>query len=102
MKLRSALLVVAALAALGAGLALCLWGCGGNQPLFTLARAVQHGEELDPHLEAALHRAAARRALAEEVVAGKRTLREAAERFRRLDETNPGYPAGAPRPSGDE
>jgi hypothetical protein len=102
MKLRSALLAVAALTALGIGFALCRWGAGGNQSLFTLARAVQHGEELDPYLEAALHRDAARRALAEEVVAGRLTLREAAEQFRRLDETNPGYPAGAPRPSGDE
>jgi hypothetical protein len=102
MNLRLALLAAAALAALGAGLALCLWGCGGNQALFTLARAVQHGEELDPHLEAALHRDAARRALAEEVVAGKRTLPEAAERFRRLDEAHPGYPPGLPRPTGDE
>jgi hypothetical protein len=103
MIVRPALLAAAALAiALGATLALCRWGAGGNQSLFTLARAVQHGEELDPYLEAALRRDAARRALAGEVVAGRLTLREAAEQFRRLDEANPGYPAGAPRPSGDE
>jgi hypothetical protein len=102
MKLRSALLVVAALAVLGIGLAPCRWGAGGYHALDALARAVQVGEELDPSLEAALHRDAVRRALAEEVVAGTRTMREAAERFRRLNETNPGYPAGAPRPSGDE
>jgi hypothetical protein len=102
MSHRRALFAAAALAAaFGICLALCLWGYGGN-PLFTLARAVQHGEELDPYLEAALRRDAALRALAKEVVAGRRTLREAAEQFRRLDEAAPVYPAGTPRPSGDE
>jgi hypothetical protein len=60
------------------------------------------GEELEPHLEAARHRAEAKRALAAEVVAGRMSLREAAGHFRRLDEANSGFFAHALAPPRDE
>ena len=86
MNLRPALLAAAALAAaFGSCLALGRWGAGGKHDLVALARSVQHGEDLEAHLEAAWCRDEAKRALAAEVVAGRMTLREAAGHFRRLD-----------------
>jgi hypothetical protein len=102
MNLRSALLAAAALAASGIGLALGRWGAGGNATLSALAGALQQAEELAPHIEAARRRDDAKRALAAEVVAGRMTLREAAGRFRRLDEANPGFFAHALGPPRDE
>jgi hypothetical protein len=65
MTLRPALLAAAALAAaFGSCLALCDWGAGGNSTLSALARSVQHGEELDSHVEANRRRFEAKRALA--------------------------------------
>ena len=52
--------------------------------------------------EAGRRRDQAKRALAAEVMAGRMSLREAAGHFRRLDEADPGYPPGIPRPSLDE
>jgi hypothetical protein len=103
MRLRPALLAAAALAAaIGSCLALGRWGAGGNATLSALAGALQQGEEMAPHIEAGRRRADTKRALAAEVVAGRMTLREAAERFRRLDPPDPGYPTGLPRPPRDE
>jgi hypothetical protein len=102
MNLRPALLAAASLAASGICLAVCRWGAGGNATLSALAGALQQGEELAPHLEAARRRDEAKRALAAEVVAGRMTLREAAERFRRLDPPDLVYPTGLPRPPRDE
>ena len=99
MNLRPALFAAAALAAaFGICLALCDWGAGGNSTLSALAGALQQGEEMAPHIEAARRRDEAKRALAAEVVAGRMTLREAAGHFRRLDEADPAYPPGIPRP----
>jgi hypothetical protein len=87
MSLRPALLAAAAIAiTLWATFVLCR---GGKSDLSGLARAVQHGQELDSHLEGGRRRDEARRALAAEVVVGRMSLREATEHFRRLDEANP-------------
>jgi hypothetical protein len=103
MSLRPALLAAAALAAaFGSCLALGRWGAGGNATLSALAGALQQGEEMAPHIDAGQRRDDARRALAAEVVAGRLSLREAIGSFRRLDEANPGYLAGIPRPPGDD
>jgi hypothetical protein len=102
MTLRPALLAAAALAAIWIGLALGHWGAGGKHDLLALAWAFQHGEELEPHIEAAQRRDEAKRALAAEVVAGRMTLHEAAGYFRRLDEADQIYPPGIARPSADE
>jgi hypothetical protein len=103
MNLRSALLAAAALAtALGTYLALCRWGAGGNLDLAAVTRELGRGDDLAPHIEAGQRRDETRRALAAEVVAGRLSLREATGSFRRLDEANPGYPAGIPRPPGDD
>ncbi len=102
MKLRSTLLALAALATVGIGVALCRWGCGENRDLLAIARGVQRGEELDAHFELRWRHNAAKRVLAAEVVAGRMSLREAAGHFRRLDEADPFYPPGSPRPAGDD
>jgi len=103
MTLRSALLAAAALAtAFGSCLALCDWGAGGSSSLSALAGALQQGEEMAPHIEAARRRDEAKRALAAEVVAGRMTVQEAADHFRRLDEANPGFFAHALGPPRDE
>jgi hypothetical protein len=103
MNLRPALLAAAALAiAFWTSLALCRWGAGENPDLAAIGRGVQRGEDLAPHIEAGQRREETRRALAAEVVAGRLSLREATGSFRRLDEANPGYPAGIPRPPGDD
>jgi hypothetical protein len=103
MNCRPALIAAAALAtAFGGCLALGRWGAPGNRDLAALARSVQHGEDLEAHREAVGRRHEARRALAAEVVAGRMTLREAAARFRRIDEDDPAYPPGTPHPPRDE
>jgi hypothetical protein len=103
MTLRPALLAAAALAAaLGTCLTLYDWGAVGNSALSPLAGALQQGEEMAPHIEAGRRRDDAKRALADKVVAGTMSLWEAAGRFHRLDEADPGYPAGIPRPPGDD
>jgi hypothetical protein len=103
MTLRPALLAVAALAAaLGTCLALNRWGPGGNGGLLGIVTEATRGEELAPHIEAGRRRDEAKRALAAEVVAGRMTLREAAERFRRLDPPDLVYPTGLPCPPRDE
>jgi hypothetical protein len=102
MNLRRALLAAAALAAASTSPALCRWGCGENCDLLAIARAVRRGDELDARREAGLRHDEAKRALAAEVVAGRMSLREAAEHFRRLDEADPAYPAGLPRLPRDE
>jgi hypothetical protein len=102
MGLRPSLLAAAALAAAATSLALCRWGAEGNREPVSFAWEVQRGEELDPHIEAARRRDDAKRALAAEVVAGRMTVREAADHFRRLDQADPAYPPGTSRPPGDE
>src|SRR5262245_54988110 len=102
MNLRPAMVAAAVLAAFYASLALCRWGAEGNRDLAALGRAIQRGEELASHIEPGRRRDEAKRALAAEVVAGRMTLRKAAGHFRRLDEADPGYPPGIPRPPGDE
>jgi hypothetical protein len=103
MNLRPALLATATLAtAFCTTLAVCRWGGGGNEELSDLAWVVQHGEELGPSLEAGRRRHEAKWALAAEVAAGRMTVREAAGHFRRLDEAASDFPAGIPRPPGDE
>jgi hypothetical protein len=103
MNLRSALLAAAALAAaIGICLALGRWGAGRTSDLADLARAVRHGEELEPHIEAGQRRHEAKRSLGAEVVAGRMTVSEEVGRFRRLDEAHPGYPPGLPCPPGDD
>jgi hypothetical protein len=102
MTLRSALLAAAALAlTCWTSLTLCPWGAGGvDHDLAALARAVLRGEELGPPIEAGRRRDEAKLALAAEVIDGRMSLQEAAGHFRRLDEADPGYPPGIPRPSG--
>jgi hypothetical protein len=103
MTVRPALLAAAALAAaLGSCLALNRWGPGGNGGLLVIVAEVKRGEELDPHIDAGRRRDEAKRALAAEVVAGRLTLREAADHFRRLNEAALGSPPDLPRPCGDE
>jgi hypothetical protein len=103
MSLRPALLGAAILAtAFGTSLALRRWGGEGNADLSDLARAFQHGQELESQVEAVRRRYQAKRALAAEIVAGRMSLREAVGHFRRLDEADPGYPPDSPRPPGDE
>jgi hypothetical protein len=103
MNRRPALLAVAALAAaLGICLALGRWGAGGNSTLSALAQMVHRGDDLEAPLAARRRRDEAKRALAAEVVAGRLTLREAADNFRRLNEAELGYPPDLPRPCGDE
>jgi hypothetical protein len=103
MSLRPALLVGTVLAAaLGICLALWRWGSGGNHDLWNLIRAVGRGDELESHVEASRRRDEAKQTLANEVVAGRISLREAAEHFRRLNETDPSYPPDVPRPPGYE
>jgi hypothetical protein len=102
MNLRPALLAAAALAAALAALALCRWGTRGNRDPVSIAWEVQRGDELGAHIEAGRRRDEAKRALAAEVVAGRMTVREAADHFRRLDEADPSYPPGLPRPPGYE
>jgi hypothetical protein len=103
MNLRSALLAAAALAiAFWTSLTLCRWRAGENPDLAAIGREVQRGEDLAPHIEAGQRRDETRRSLAAEVVAGRLSLREAVGSFRRLDEADPGYPAGIPRAPGDE
>jgi hypothetical protein len=98
-----ALLAAAALAAaVGVYLALGCLGGGGIEELPALARALQHGEELDRQRRAGPSRVEARRTLAAEVAAGRLSLHEAARHFRRLEKTDPAYPPGIPRPAGDE
>jgi hypothetical protein len=93
MTVRPALLAAAALAALGTALAL---GRGGKPDLPGLARVVEHGQELDSHVEAARRRDEAKRGLAAEVVAGRMTVPEAADQLRRLDEAASGDPPRRP------
>jgi hypothetical protein len=94
---------VAALAAtLGICLALYRWSARGNGDLWTLTRALQHGEELESHVAAGQRRDEAKRVLAAEIISGKLSLREAADQFRRLDEAEPGYPTGLSSSSADE
>jgi hypothetical protein len=103
MNVRSALFAVAALAATCyASRALFRWAADGNRDLAALAREVQRGEELEPHLGAGLRRYQAERALAAEVVAGRMSLREAAGHFRLRDEADPIWPPGIPHPARDE
>jgi hypothetical protein len=99
MCLHSTRLAAAALAAaFGTALTLFRWSAQGNRELVDAARAVQRGEELEAHIEAGRRRDEAKRALAAEVVAGRMTVREAAGRFRRLDEAAP----GVARPAADD
>jgi hypothetical protein len=103
MSLRPALLAASTVAAaVGICLALYRWSCGRNRQRLDIAWEVQRGEELASYLEVARRRHEAKQALAPEVVDGQMTLRVAAGHFRRLDETDPGYPAGIPRPTRDE
>jgi hypothetical protein len=97
MNLRPALLAAAALA-------LGRWGAGENRDLLVIARGIQRGEELDSHFEVRWRHKVAKRVLANEVVAGRMSLREAAGYFRRLEEANPCFrapPPGEERPLGE-
>jgi hypothetical protein len=100
MNVRPALLAAAALAATLAALTLCRWGNGGNRDPVSFAWEVQRGDDLGAHHAAGRRRDEAKRVLAAEVVAGRMTVREAADHFRRLDDTDPSYPPGVPRPPG--
>jgi hypothetical protein len=103
MNLRLVLFAAAALAAASwLCFALCRWDAQGNRDLAAIAREVQRGDELEAHREAVQRRNGAKRALAADVVAGRMPLREAAGHFRRLDEADPAYPAGIPRPPADD
>jgi hypothetical protein len=103
MTFRPALLAAAAFAAaFGTFLVLSRWGAGGNRDLAAIARGVQRGEELDSLFELRWRQNVARRVVAAEVVAGRMSLREAADHFRRLDEAGPGGRPGLPRPLRDE
>jgi hypothetical protein len=104
MTLRPALLAAAALAAaFCVSFALYRWGAGGDRDLAAIVRGVQRGQELDSHFELRWRHNVAKRALANEVVAGRMSLREAAGHFRRLDEAATGiFPPGIPRPDADE
>jgi hypothetical protein len=103
MNVRPALLAAAALAAaLGTCLALGRWGAGGNRNFAALARSIQNGEDLEDHFQWRRRRDEAKRTLAAEVIAGKMSLPEAAGHFRRLGETDPGFPPGIARPPADE
>ena len=103
MTLRPALLAAAALAAaLYASLALGRWGAGENRDLAAIARELGRGDDLAPHIEVGRRRDETKRALAAEVVAGRMTVREAADQFRRLDEADPFYPPDLPHPPGYE
>jgi hypothetical protein len=103
MNLRPALLAAAALAvALLTTLALCRWGAGGRSELSGLVEGVQHDQELESRVAAARRRYAAKRALAAEVVAGRLSLREAADQFRRLGEVDTGFPSDLSSPPRDE
>ena len=103
MSLRLTLFAAATLAtAFGISLALGRWGAGENADLSALARALQRGQELKGHLANLWRRDEARRALAAEVIAGRMGLGEAAGHFRRLEESDPGYPPGRPRPATDD
>jgi hypothetical protein len=102
MNLRLALPVLVVLAGLGIGLALGRWGAGGDADLLALAAEVQRGEQLAPRAEARWRRDGAKWALAAEAVAGGIPLREAAGRFRRLDEAELAGLPGVPGPPGDE
>jgi hypothetical protein len=103
MSLRPALTAAGAVViALWATLTLCRWDSGGQSHLSGLAQEVQHGQELESHVEAGRRCYEAKRALAVEVVAGKLSLHEAAGHFRRLEEADASYPPDSPRPPGDE
>lgn len=103
MNLHRPLFAAAAVAAaFGTCLALCGRGAGANGDLCDLAGEVQRGDDLERYLEATRRRNEAKQALAAEVVDGRVSLREAAGRFRRLDEAAPVYPPGISRSLGDE
>jgi hypothetical protein len=102
MNHRTALLAAAALAAVLATFTLGRWGAPGNRDPVFFAWEVQRGDELGARLEAVRRRNEAKRILAAEVMAGRMTLREAADHFRRLDEADPFYPPGLAHPPGYE
>jgi hypothetical protein len=103
MRLHRALFLAAALvSAFGICLALYRQGAGGNGDLFDIAGEVRRGEDLEPHFEPSRRLNEAKLALAAEVVDGRMSLREAAGRFRRLDEAAPVYPPGISRYLGNE
>jgi hypothetical protein len=103
MNLRPPLLTTATLAAaLCTTLAVCHRGGGGHEDLLAVARGIQSGEELDLRLETQRRGDEARFALADEVVAGRMSLREAADQLRRLEEAGLATPPVVPRPAGDE
>ena len=103
MKIRTALLAASALAsAFGIGLALGRWGAGGNRDLEAVVREARRDDDLERPLELRRRRHEAKQVLAAEVVARRMTLREAADRFRRLDEADTGGPPDLPRLPRDE
>src|SRR5262249_51967523 len=102
MNLRPALFTVMTLAAFCISYALYRWGAGGDLDLAALGWEVRRGDDVEAPLEARRRRHEAKRALAAEVVAGRMSLQEAAEHFRRLEEADLGYPPGVPRPFYDE
>jgi hypothetical protein len=102
MKPRPALLAAAALAAAGICLALGHWGAGGNRELWGVIEEVDRDEQLQPYIAGVWRRQEAKQALAAEVLDGKRTWREAAGLFRRLDAAAPAFPPGSSRLPGDE
>src|SRR4051794_32599758 len=103
MNVRRALLAAAVIGvASWTALTLCPGGAGVNRDLAALPREVRRGDDLEVPLDAVRRRHQAKRALAAEVVAGRMSLREAAGHFRRLDEADPGFPAGVPGPGTDE
>jgi hypothetical protein len=103
MHFRPALLAVATLAAaFGICLVLVHWRSGRNHDLWDLIQTVGRGHELESHAEAGRRRDEVKRTLAAEVIAGKLSLREAADQFRRLDEADPDFPAHIVPAAGEE
>jgi hypothetical protein len=103
MTLRPALLAAAALAAaFWISLALYRWGAGGNRELWGVVEEIGPDEQLKPYIEGVRRRHEAKQALAAEVLDRKRTWREAAGLFRRLDEAAPAFPPGNSRLLGGE
>jgi hypothetical protein len=70
--------------ALAAYLGLLFWGAGGNNDLAYFAQVVQRREALQARSAAILRRLKGKHRVVAELIAGRLTLREAAESFRQL------------------
>jgi hypothetical protein len=95
-------LVLPAAVALAACLTLLLWGAGGNNNLAYFAQVVQRREALEARSTAALKRLQGKHRVAAELIAGRLTLREAAESFRQLGGGPEGVRSAPPAPGSEE